>query len=362
VEIDPDRWLRLSATVFDADGKSLWQWFGGGKAPQDYTTFGAFQLASCGANEWGEPYGDPFAGGGAKRDGYVGFALLADGNRVRVKVTAPDKSLAEVLKPDGGKLRQFELPLGQLIHTVDVDKDGRLMVGDRVAGVNFYSPTDGAVIPLGPTRGFYPKRHIIEYRSQGVAQDADGNYFVTVVHKRRAGPTQSPPVVVELRLTKIAGLTMFDPKGNEVKSFGQDIVVPDAMGQIHMFGNMGERAGAFLYADGVAVDPANNLWVTDRDADTLQMFTRRSPGVYDELPVVWQKLPAEMAGAQVRSLPDGRVIVWNSKQMSIAAYVDGKLTLGPATAFPTPIVDLKTNGKAILTLDGSGNIAQLPIH
>ena len=361
VEIDPDRWVRMSVAVLDTDGKSLWQWFGGGKSPNDYATFGAFQLAAYGQNEWGQRYGCPTAGGGRERSGFVGLATLADGRHVRVRVTAPEKSVAEVLSPDGAVLTKFELPVGKGIHTVDVDQNGRLVVGDRVAGVNFYSVDTGQQIPLGPTRGFYPKRHIIEYRSQGVAQDAEGNYFVTLVRKRRAGPGQPCPTVIATGLTKISGLTMFGPDGVEVKSFGQDIVVANAMAPLRVFGGMGERAGAFLYAESVVVDPANNLWATDYDANTLQIFGRRSPGVYGELPIVYTKLPGDLDGAQLRALPDGRVIAWTPKQMRIASLVGGKVDFGDAVPFAKPIVDLKIEKGDALTLDQSGNIAAVKV-
>ncbi len=361
VQIDPDRWVRLSLAVYDTDGKSFWQWFGGAKDPKDYPAYGDFQLAAFGADEWGQRYGCPFAGNGRKRGGYVGLAVLDNGDRVRVKVTAAEKSLAEVLSHAGKVVRQFELPVGQLIHTVDVDNRGRLVVGDRVAGVNFYSTTTGEMIPVGPTRGFYPKRHIVEYRSQGYAQDAEGNYFVTIVCKRRDGWKQPIPVQVATNLTKISGLTMFNPDGNEIPSFGTDIVVLNANAPLHVFGNMGERAGAFLYAESVAIDSAANMWVTDTDAHTIQVFQKRAPGTYDESPLVYQKMPAEMQACWLRSLPGGKMLAWNEKQMRVASLADGAIRFSDPRPFASTVTDLKVFDKQAITLDASGAIQELDL-
>ncbi len=361
LEVDPDRWLRLSAVVYDADGKGYWQWFGGGKSPRAFETFGLFQLSAYGVDEWGAKFGSPTAQGGYQREGYVGLAALPNGDRVRVKSTAPGKSTVEILKPGGELVRSFELPVGYGIHNVAVDRKGRLIVADRVAGVNFYSADTGEQIPLGPTKGFYPKRHIIEYRSQGVAQDADGNYFVTALHKRRAGPSQPSPVVVERRLAKISGITMFDEDGNEVPTFGDSLFVKDMMGPIRMFGTMGERAGAFLYAESIAVDPTARLWVTDADANTLQIFTRKSAGVYEELPMVFVDLPEGMPFAQVRMLPDGRALLYSDKAIRVAALKDGKVTFSEPTITELPIRDIKVSDGKLLMLDSKGAISERPL-
>ncbi len=359
LQIDPDRWIRLSVAIMDTDGKSFWQWFGGAKEPKNYLAYGDFKLSAYGADEWGNLYGCPYAGSGRKRTGYVGVAQLPNGNRVRVKAIDDTHGVAEIIDAAGKQVKQFELPVGAGIHTIDVDRAGRLVVGDRLMGVAFYSLEDGKHIPLGSTHSFYPKRHIIEYRSQGYAQDQEGNYFISLVAKRREGPKGPPvPVNLDTRMAKIAGLTMFDEQGNEVKSFGQDIAIKNAFAPLHTFGNMGEHAGAFLYAESVAIDSNASLWVSDIDAKTLQVFKKTAPRTYDPMPMVYQAMPSDLYPCKLQSLSGGRVLVWNEKQMRIASIQNNAIVFGSSRNFESQPADLKVKNDRVLLLDSKGNIKE----
>ncbi|MGC4005079.1 MAG: hypothetical protein QM811_18985 [Pirellulales bacterium] len=359
MQIDPDRWVRLSVGIFDTDGKSFWQWFGGAKEPKNYAAYGDFKLSAYGADEWGNLYGCPYAGGGRKRTGYVGFAQMSNGNLVKVKAIDDSHGLVEIVDPQGKPVKQFELAVGSGIHTIDIDRMGRLVVGDRLMGVAFYSLDDGHDIPLGATHSFYPKRHIIEYRSQGYAQDTDGNYIIPLVAKRREGPKGSPvPVNLDTRMAKISGLTMFDEQGNEVKSFGQDIAIKNAFAPLHAFGDMGEHAGAFLYAESVAIDSNSALWVSDIDAKTIQIFKKTAPATYDPQPIVYQKMPDDLYPCRMQKLTDGKVLIWSDSKMQIASAKNNSIQFGTSKALPPQTVDLKVKNDRVVILDQNGKITE----
>ncbi|HEY3377959.1 MAG TPA: hypothetical protein VGL77_10760, partial [Armatimonadota bacterium] len=352
VQIDPNRWVKLSAAVLDSGEQGYWQWYGGVKEPTNFNTYGDFQLAAYGQDEWGQKYGCFMAGNGRERSGYVGMALLQDGGRVLVSSTqGADMGEAIVQDARGQVLRRFPIKTGQRVHSVEVDRDGRLMIGDRLLGVRFFSLQDGSVIPVGPLRSFYPVRHIVEYRTQGVTQDAAGNYFVTVLRKRRLSGEE------ETNEQLLAGMTMYSPTGEEVKAFGADLPYIN-YGVVHAFGVMGEMAGAFLYPESLAVDSANRLWVADIDARTLQVFTRTTPQTYARLPLLYTPMPEGMYPCHLRALPDGSMLLWNADRMAVAKLVAGKLTLSASVPLDGQAEDVKVEGDMAVAMNRDGALTK----
>jgi hypothetical protein len=357
VQTDPQRWVKLSAALLDAPGKGYWQWYGAPSEPKNWGAYGDFQEASYGRDEWGQKYGCFMAGNGRERSGFVGLALLPDGGRVLVRSTlGADEGEAFVENAQGQILRRLAIKTGQRVHTVDLDRDGRLMIGDRAIGVNFFSLDDGHKIPVGPLQSFYPVRHIVEYRSQGVAQDAQGNYFVTVERKRRTWGEE------DTNETLMGGVTLFNRQGEEVRAFGHDLPFP-VFGITHCWAGMGEAAGEFLYPESVAVDAQYRLWVADLDAQTLQVFTRTGAEAYayDRLPVLYTAMPTGMYPCHLRALPDGRMLIWNADRMAVATLPGGKLQLGARVALGGKVEDLKVRGANAMTMTSDGSVAEVPL-
>ena len=361
VNTDPDRWVKLSVAVLDAGGKGYWQWYGGAAEPKNWGAYGDFQMAANGRDEWGQQHGAFFDSFGPDRSGFVGLALLPDGGRVLVRAT-PHADGGEALVQDaqGQVLRHFPVPTGQKVHTVLVDQDGRLAIGDRTLGVNFYSLEDGHKLVVGPLRSFYPERHCLEYRTQGLTQDTEGNYFVTVERKRR----NTEPRLgggEDDRLTLLSGVTLCTRQGDEVKEFGYDLPFT-SFGVIHAWGRMGEAAGEFLQAESVAVDSQKRLWVADTDANTLQVFARTGAQAwsYDRLPLLYANLPPGFFPYHLQALTDGRILLWNAQQMAVARLQDGQLVIGQPVAFAAKIEDLKIKGAVAVTLTNDGSVAEVP--
>jgi hypothetical protein len=352
VQLVPDSWIRLSAALLDAKGKGYWQWYGGTAEPKNWDTYGDFQLAAHGRNEWGLKYGEPYAGGGCERSGFVGLALLPDGGRVLVSST-PKSDMGEALveNAQGQILRRFPIKTGRHVHTVMVDTAGRLAVGDRYLGVRFFSLEDGHQILVGPLQDLYPLRVHVEYRSQGVAQDQAGNYFVTVERKRRTAFQESST------MTLTAGVTMFTPTGEEVKALGQDL--PFTMwATIHVWGQMGEAAGDFLYPESIAIDTANCMWVADVDAKTLQIFGRTGPEAssYARLPLLYAPMPEGLFPCHMQALTDGQMLLWNADRMTLASFHDGKLQVGSVSPLGGKVEDLKVQGSTAVTVAQDGTV------
>jgi hypothetical protein len=356
VQIDPDRWVKLSVALLDAPGRGYWQWYGGATEPKNWGAYGDFQLAAYGRDEWGQKYGEAMAGMGRERLGYVGLALLPDGGRVLVRSLGENSAEAVVQNAAGQELRRFPLESGARVHTVAVDADGRLVVGDRALGVSFFSLQDGHKIPVGPLQGFYPVRHIIEYRTQGVAQDAAGNYFVTVLRKRR---TTWPEDNGE---TLLAGITMFTRTGDEVKEFGVDLPFTD-YGVVHAWGQMGEMAGGFLYPESLAIDSENRMWVADIDAQTLQIFGRTGPQAYSyaRLPLLYTPMPEGLYPCHLQPLPDGHMLLWNADRMAVAALADGQLQVLATAPLDGQVQDLKFSGDTAVTVNSAGEVKTFPL-
>ncbi len=135
----------------------------------------------------------------------------------------------------------------------------------------------------------------MEYRTQDVAQDKEGNYMVSILRKRRFGDEESNE-------TLFSGVTMFTRAGDEVKSLGIDLPYT-LFGVTHGFGAMGEAQGYFLYADSIAFDSQDQLWVADVDAKTLQVFARTGPNGFSKLPMVYAPMPADMYPCHMQTLP-----------------------------------------------------------
>jgi len=353
VQLMPDSWIRLSAALLDAKGKGYWQWYGGAAEPKNWGAYGDFQLATYGQDEWGLKYGEPYgAGGGRERSGFVGLALLPDGGRVLVSSTAKsDMGEALVENAQGQILRRFPIKTGRRVHTVMVDAAGRLVVGDRVLGVRFFSLEDGHQILVGPLQDLYPLRVHVEYRSQGVAQNQAGNYFVTVERKRRTAYAESN------RMTLTAGVTMFTPAGEEVKALGQDVPFT-TWATVHVWGQMGEATGDFLYPESIAIDTANRMWVADVDAKTLQIFGRTGPEAYSysRLPLLYAPMPEGLFPCHMQALTDGQMLLWNADRMALASFQDGKLQVGPVSPLSGKVEDLKVQGSTAVTVAQDGTV------
>jgi hypothetical protein len=357
VQLVPDSWIRLSAALLDASGKGYWQWYGGAAEPTNWGAYGDFQLAAHGRDEWGLKYGEPYAGGGRERSGFVGLALLPDDGRVLVSSTPKsDMGEARVENAQGQILRRFPIKTGRHVHTVMVDAAGRLAVGDRYLGVRFFSLADGHRIPVGPLQDLYPLRVHVEYRSQGVAQDRAGNYFVTVERKRRTAFQESPT------MTLTASVTMFTPTGKEVKALGQDLPFT-RLATIHVWGQMGEAAGDFLYPESIAIDTASRMWVADVDAKTLQIFGRTGPEAssYARLPLLYAPMPEGLFPCHMQTLTDGQMLLWTADRMALASFQNGKLHVGPVSPLSRKVEDLKVRGSTAVTVAQDGTVVAYPL-